>query len=185
MINELKKSTESRMKKSVEALQSEFIKIRTGRANTGILDHITVDYYGNETPLSKVASINVVDARTLAITPWEKSMVAPIEKAIRNSDLGLNPATAGEVIRVPMPPLTEERRKELIKVVRHEAENARVAVRNIRREANAKLKELLKKKEITEDEERRGEEAHQKLTDHTISEIDKYLADKEKDLMVV
>jgi len=185
MINELKKATEQRMKKSLEALNTELTKIRTGRANSALLDHVTVDYYGVETQLSQVASINVVDARTLSISPWEKNMVAVIEKAIRTSSLGLNPATAGDVIRVPMPALTEERRKDLIKVVRQEAENARVAVRNIRREANAKLKELLKKKEITEDDERRSEEAHQKLTDQYIAEIEKSLADKEKDLMAV
>lgn len=185
MINELKKTTEQRMKKSVESLQNELTKIRTSRASTALLEHITVDYYGNPTPLSQIASINVVDSRTLSISPWEKNLVPLIEKAIRTSDLGLNPATAGDVIRVPMPPLTEERRKELIKVVRQEAENARVAIRNIRRESNAKLKDLLKKKEITEDSEHQGEEAHQKLTDHYISEIEKYLSNKEKDLMSV
>lgn len=185
MINELKKTTEQRMKKSADAFHAELAKIRTGRANASLLEHITVDYYGTGSPLSQVASISVIDARTLSISPWDKGMVAAIDKAIRTSDLGLNPATAGDVIRVPMPPLTEERRKELIRVAKHEAENARVAVRNIRRESNARLKELLKNKEITEDQERQGIDAHQKLTDHFINEIEKYLADKEKDLMMV
>ena len=185
MINEIKKDATQRMQKSVDALQNALSKIRTGRAHPALLEHITVEYYGSATPLSQVASVTVSDARTLSISPWDKGMVSAIEKAIMTSDLGLNPATAGEIIRVPMPPLTEERRKELTKVARKEAENARLAVRNIRRDANGQLKDLLKEKEITEDEERRGEDTHQKQTDHHIAEIDKLLSTKETDLMAV
>lgn len=185
MINDIKKDAESRMKKSVEALHSNFNKIRTGRAHPSILDAVTVDYYGSQVPLSQVASVNVEDARTLTIAPWEQGMVPKIEKAIMTSDLGLNPASAGNVIRVPMPMLTEETRKGYIKQARSEAENARVAVRNVRRDANGDFKSLLKDKEITEDDQREGEDAIQKLTDKYIAEIDKALVAKEQDLMQV
>lgn len=185
MISEIKQSAQERMKKSIEALHHEFTKIRTGRAHPGLLDHIKVDYYGSEMPLNQIASISVSDPRTLLVTPWEKNMVAAAEKAILNSDLGLNPATAGVAIRIPMPPLTETRRKDLIKVVRHEAEQAKVAVRNIRRDANNDFKEYLKAKEISEDDERRGQDMIQKLTDQYIEEIDTVLAAKETDLMEV
>lgn len=185
MIEDLKKDARQRMKKSIAALKHEFGGIRTGRAHTGLLDHVTVDYYGAEVPLNQAASVHVEDARTLAVQPWEKSMVPKIEKAIISADLGLNPATAGTVIRIPLPPLTEERRRELVKVVRQEAENARIAVRNIRRDVNADLKGLLKEKEITEDEERAAEQAIQKITDESIGEIDTMLEQKEKDLMEV
>ncbi|MGP9498958.1 MULTISPECIES: ribosome recycling factor [unclassified Halomonas] len=185
MINDIKKDAESRMKKSVEALNSNFNKIRTGRAHPSILDAVTVDYYGSQVPLSQVASVNVEDARTLAVAPWEQGMVPKIEKAIMTSDLGLNPSSAGNVIRVPMPMLTEETRKGYIKQARSEAENARVAVRNVRRDANGDFKSLLKDKEITEDDQRQGEDEIQKLTDKYIAEIDKALAAKEQDLMQV
>ncbi|AMD02026.1 MULTISPECIES: ribosome recycling factor [Halomonas] len=185
MIDDIKKDAESRMKKSLEALHSNFNKIRTGRAHSSILDAVTVDYYGSQVPLSQVASVNVEDARTLSIVPWEQGMVAKIEKAIMTSDLGLNPASAGTVIRVPMPMLTEETRKGYIKQARAEAEHARVAVRNVRRDANGDFKSLLKEKEISEDEQHRGEEAIQKLTDKYIAEIDKLLETKEHDLMQV
>ena len=185
MINDIKKDAESRMKKSVEALHSNFNKIRTGRAHPSILDAVTVEYYGGQVPLNQVASVNIEDARTLAVAPWEQSMVAKIEKAIMTSDLGLNPSSAGNVIRVPMPMLTEETRKGYIKQARSEAENARVAVRNVRRDANGDFKSLLKDKEITEDDQRQGEDEIQKLTDKYIAEIDKALAAKEQDLMQV
>jgi ribosome recycling factor len=185
MIAEIKKSAEQKMQKSLEALKLDLGKIRTGRAHTGLLDHVTVDYYGNLTAINQVASINLADARTITVAPWEKKMLGPIEKAIRNSDLGLNPATVGELIRVPMPPLTEERRRDLTKVVKHEGEAARVAMRNIRRDANAHLKDLLKEKKIAEDEERRGQDDIQKLTDRYIAEIDKLLQAKEAELMAV
>ncbi|GEN28114.1 ribosome-recycling factor [Halovibrio variabilis] len=185
MINDIKKDAESRMKKSVEALHSNFNKIRTGRAHPSILDAVTVEYYGSQVPLSQVASVNVEDARTLSIVPWEQGMVPKIEKAIMTSDLGLNPASAGTVIRVPMPMLTEETRKGYIKQARSEAENARVAVRNVRRDANGDFKSLLKDKDITEDDQRQGEDDVQKLTDKYIAEIDKALAAKEQDLMQV
>ncbi len=185
MIEDLKKDARTRMKKSVQALQHEFSAVRTGRAHAGLLDHITVEYYGAEVPLNQTANVSVEDSRTLAVQPWDKSMVQKIDKAIRNSDLGLNPTTAGQVIRVPMPPLTEERRRELVKVVKQEAENARVAVRNIRRDVNNDLKALLKEKEITEDEERSAEQAIQKLTDDAVAEIDSMLEQKERDLMEV
>jgi len=185
MIDDIIKDARIRMGKSVEALKQELAKIRTGRAHTSLLDHITVEYYGTDVPLSQAAKVSVEDARTLAVTPWEKPMVQVIEKAIMSSDLGLNPATAGEVIRIPMPPLTEERRKDLVKVVRHETENGRVAIRNIRRDANHHLKELLKEKEISEDEDRRAEEGVQKLTDEFIAEMDQLLDQKEQELLEV
>jgi len=185
VINDIKKDAESRMKKSVEALNTNFNKIRTGRAHPSILDAVTVDYYGSPVPLSQVASVNVEDGRTLSIAPWEQGMVQKIEKAIMTSDLGLNPASAGNVIRVPMPMLTEETRKGYIKQARSEAENARVAVRNVRRDANGDFKSLLKDKDITEDDQRQGEDEIQKLTDKYIAEIDKALAAKEQDLMQV
>ncbi|WP_133139146.1 ribosome recycling factor [Legionella genomosp. 1] len=183
MINDVKNDAEKRMKKSVESLQHELTKIRTGRANASLLDHIQVDYYGNLTPLNQVANVSASDSRTLLVTPWEKSMVAVVEKAILTSDLGLNPATAGSAIRVPMPPLTEERRKELIKVVRGEGEQAKVAIRNVRRDANNQLKELVKEKQISEDDERRAGELIQKITDKYIVDVDHVLSEKEKDLM--
>lgn len=185
MIEDLKKDARSRMKKSIQSLQQEFSAVRTGRAHSGLLDHVTVEYYGAEVPLNQTANVSVEDSRTLAVQPWDKSMVGKIDKAIRNSGLGLNPTTAGQVIRVPMPPLTEERRRELVKVVKQEAENARVAVRNIRRDVNNDLKSLLKEKEITEDEERAAEQAIQKLTDEAVAEIDSMLDGKEHDLMEV
>lgn len=185
MINNIKQEAEARMSKSVDSLQHELIKVRTGRANASLLDHVQVDYYGTLSPLHQVASVTASDARTLLVTPWEKSMVAAVEKAILTSDLGLNPATAGSAIRVPMPPLTEERRKELIKVVRHEGEQARVSIRNVRRDANTQLKELVKGKDISEDDERRAAEVIQKLTDKYIEEIEVVLVEKEKDLMAI
>lgn len=183
MIDDINKDADNRMRKSIDALKAELTKLRTGRAHTSLLDHITVDYYGNTTPLSQVASITVSDARTLTVVPWEKNMVSVIEKAIITSDLGLNPAVSGMNIRVPLPPLTEERRKDLIKVVRHEGENARVAIRNIRRDANSDLKSLNKDKEITDDELRKAEDDMQKLTDKYVKEVENILAAKEKDLM--
>jgi ribosome recycling factor len=185
MIPELKKTTEQKMQKSLEALKIDLGKVRTGRAHAGILDHIQVDYYGSMMPINQLANINLIDARTIGVTPWEKKLASAIEKAIRDSDLGLNPASVGDTVRVPMPALTEERRKDLIKVVRGEAENARVAVRNLRRDANHALKEGTKAKTISEDDERRTQEDVQKLTDHFIAEIDKALAQKESDLMAV
>jgi ribosome recycling factor len=185
MIADIKKSAEEKMKKTLETLKNDLGKIRTGRAHTGLLDHVMVDYYGTPTPISGVASVTLLDARTLAVTPWEKKMVAAIDKAIRNSDLGLNPATMGETVRVPMPALTEERRRDLIKVVHKEGEGARVAVRNIRRDANNHLKDLLKQKKVAEDEERRAQDDVQKLTDRHIAEIDKLLAAKEAELIAV
>lgn len=185
MIDEIIKDAEVRMGKSIDSLQTELTKIRTGRAHPSLLDQIHVDYYGTGTPIKQVANVTVEDSRTLVVTPWEKDMVAKVEKAIMGSDLGLNPATAGTVIRIPMPPLTEERRKDLVKVVRHEAEQARVAIRNIRRDANSDFKDLLKEKEISEDEERKAEDNIQKLTDNYVGKIDKVLADKETELMEV
>lgn len=185
MINDIQKRTAERMQKSIEALKHEFAKIRTGRAHPSLLEHIRVSYYGNEVPLTQVANVAVEDARSLAVTPWERNMVQAIEKAIMTSDLGLNPSTAGTVIRVPLPPLTEERRRDLIKVVRHEAENGRVAIRNIRRDANNELKAALKEKLISEDEERRSQEQIQKTTDQFIKEVDKLLEQKEADLLAV
>lgn len=185
MIDEIKKDASERMQKSVAALQQELTKIRTGRAHTSLLDHVTVEYYGSQVPLNQVANVNVEDSRTLTVSPWEKDMVKAIEKAIINSDLGLNPATAGVVIRVPLPPLTEERRKDLIRVVRNEAEGGRVAIRNIRRDAMSDVKDLLKEKMIGEDEERRSETEIQNITDRNVAEIDKILADKESELMEI
>lgn len=185
MIEDIKQDARQRMRKSVEALQQELSRVRTGRANASLLDHVMVDYYGAQTPINRVANVNVEDSRTLTVTPWEKGLVSAVEKAIMNSDLGLNPSTAGLVIRVPLPPLTEERRKDLVKVVRHEAENARVAVRNIRRDANSDLKELSKDKAISTDEEHRGQEAIQKLTDKYIDEVDRALGVKERELMAI
>jgi ribosome recycling factor len=185
MIPDIKKSAEQKMQKSLEALKLDLGKVRTGRAHTGLLDHITVDYYGAPTLINQVASVNLADARTITVAPWEKKMLSAIEKAIRNSDLGLNPVTVGELIRVPMPALTEERRRDLTKVVKHEGEAARVAMRNIRRDANGHLKDLLKEKKIAEDEERRGQDEIQKLTDRYIAEIDKLLQIKEAELMAI
>ena len=185
MIADVKKTAEQKMHKSLEALKTDLGKIRTGRAHTGILDHISVDYYGTQMPINQVANLTLLDARTIGISPWEKKMGAVIEKAIRDSDLGLNPAAQGDLIRVPMPALTEERRRELIKVVKGEGETAKVAVRNVRRDANHHLKELLKQKSVSEDDERRAQEEIQKLTDKFIAEIDKLLAIKETDLMAV
>jgi ribosome recycling factor len=185
MIDEIINDAEVRMGKSIESLHTEFAKIRTGRAHPSLLDQIHVDYYGSKTPINQVANVSIEDSRTLVVTPWEKDMVAKVEKAIMASDLGLNPATAGTVIRIPMPPLTEERRKDLVKVVRQEAEQARVAIRNIRRDANSDFKDLLKEKEISEDDERKAEERIQKLTDAFVGKIDKVLADKEAELMEV
>ena len=185
MIEEIKDDAKGRMAKSIESLKKELGKIRTGRAHTSLLDHIRVDYYGSEVPLSQVANISVEDSRTLTVSPWEKPMVKAIEKAIMTSDLGLNPATAGMVIRVPMPILTEERRRELVKVVRQEVENGRIAVRNIRRDANNDFKELLKEKEISEDEEHRAQDQVQKLTDQSIAEMDQILQTKEQELMEI
>ncbi len=185
MINEIKKDAGERMHKSVDALRDELSKLRTGRAHTSLLDHITVSYYGSDVPLNQVANVNVADSRTLVVTPWEKQMVQAVEKAIMTSELGLNPATAGTVIRIPLPPLTEERRREMIRLVRHEGEGARVAIRNIRRDANGSLKTLLKDKEITEDEQRHAEEEIQKITDQFIAEVEQTLEGKEKELLEV
>ncbi|MDR9468835.1 ribosome recycling factor [Marinospirillum sp.] len=185
MINEIKKDTQERMDKSLESLHSAFNKIRTGRAHPSILDAIKVDYYGSELPIGQAANVNVEDSRTLVVIPWEKTMVPVIEKAIMKSDLGLNPSTAGSNIRIPMPALTEETRKGYIKQARAEAENARIAIRNIRRDANTHLKALMKDKEISEDEERRAQEDIQKVTDKHTAEIDKLLASKEEDLMQI
>ena len=184
-VAEVKKSADQKMQKTLETLKADLSKVRTGRAHTGILDHVQVEYYGNPTPLAQVANLSLLDARTISVTPWEKKLVPAIEKAIRESGLGLNPSSMGELIRVPMPALTEERRRDLTKVVRSEAENARVAVRNVRRDANTGLKELLKKKAISEDDDRRAMDDIQKLTDRYIAEIDKILAAKEADLMAV
>jgi ribosome recycling factor len=185
MIADVKKAAEQKMKKTLETLRTDLGKVRTGRPHAGLLDHITVDYYGTPTPLPQVGNVNLIDARTIGITPWDKKMAPAIEKAIRSSDLGLNPATQGDVVRVPMPALTEERRKELIKVVRHEGENARVAIRNVRRDANNHLKDLLKQKKVAEDEERRAQDDVQKLTDRHIADIEKLLQQKETDLLAI
>jgi ribosome recycling factor len=185
MIAEIKKTTEQKMQKSLDALKVDLGKVRTGRAHTGLLDHVMVDYYGNPTQVNQVANITLVDARTIGVQPFEKNMVGPIERAIRDSDLGLNPATNGEMIRVPMPMLTEERRRDMIKIIKGEGEDAKIAVRNIRRDANNHLKDALKKKEIAEDDERRTQDEIQKLTDRYVAEIDKALAAKEADLMAV
>lgn len=185
MINEIKSDAEKRMKKSLDALHSAFNKIRTGRAHPAILDSVMVNYYGQETPLKQVASVNVEDSRTLAVSPWEKNLIPTIEKAIMMSDLGLNPSSTGDVIRVPMPMLTEDSRRELVKQAKADAEHGRVSIRNARRDANNDLKDLLKEKEITEDEERKGQDEIQKLTDQYIAEVEKMLKSKEDDLMEV
>ncbi|MGH8709179.1 MAG: ribosome recycling factor [Burkholderiales bacterium] len=185
MLAELRKSTDQKMHKSVESFKTDLSKVRTGRAHTGLLDHITVDYYGTPTPLNQVAKVTLLDARTIGVAPFEKKMLQAVDKAIREADLGLNPASMGDTVRVPMPALTEERRKELIKVVRHEAENARIAVRNLRRDANHHLKEALKKKEVSENDERRAQDDVQKLTDRSIAEIDRLLQQKEAELLAV
>ena len=185
MIEDIKKDASERMDKSVAALAQELTKMRTGRAHTSLLDHITVEYYGSEVPLNQVANVNVEDSRTLTVSPWEKPMVQAIEKAIMNSDLGLNPATAGTIIRVPLPPLTEERRKDMIKLVRAESEGGRIAIRNIRRDAISDIKDLMKEKMIGEDDERRGEEEIQTITDKHIASIDDMLAKKESELMEI
>jgi len=182
---DVKKNAEQRMHKSLEALKADLGKVRTGRAHAGLLDHVVVDYYGTMTPIPKVANVSLLDARTLGVTPWEKKMAGAIEKAIRDSDLGLNPASQGEMVRVPMPPLTEERRRDLVKVIKHEGENAKVAVRNLRRDANHVLKELLKSKSVSEDQERRAQDEIQKLTDKHIADIDKMIAAKETELIAV
>jgi ribosome recycling factor len=185
VITEIRKDAEARMRKSLDALRADLGKVRTGRAHTGLLDHVMVDYYGSPTLVTQVANITLVDARTIGVQPYEKSMVGKVERAIRDADLGLNPATNGELIRVPMPMLTEERRRDMIKLVKSEGEDAKIAVRNIRRDANGSLKDLLKKKEISEDDERRVQDDIQKLTDRFVSEIDQMLAAKEVDLMAV
>jgi ribosome recycling factor len=185
MLQEIKKDAAERMNKSIDALRSELKKLRTGRAHTSLLDHITVEYYGSPVPLSQVANIGVEDSRTLTITPWERQMVQPVEKAIMTSDLGLNPNSAGNVIRVPLPPLTEERRRDMGKVVRHEGENAKVAIRNIRRDALHQVKELLKEKEISEDDDHRAHDEIQQLTDRHIEVVDKVVAEKEQELLEV
>jgi len=185
MINDIQKDAEARMQKSIEALKNELSKIRTGRAHPSLLNHISVEYYGSEVPIGQVANITVEDSRTLMVTPWEKPMVQVVEKAIMTSDLGLNPSSAGNVIRVPMPALTEERRRDLTKVVKQEGEQGKVAIRNIRRDANSDIKALLKEKEISEDEARSGEEAIQKITDKYIAEVDKLVEVKEQDLLSI
>ncbi|MCD9123471.1 MULTISPECIES: ribosome recycling factor [Cupriavidus] len=184
-VADIKKSAEQKMQKTIEAFKADLAKIRTGRAHTGLLDHVQVEYYGSPVPISQVANIGLADARTISVQPWEKKMVGAVEKAIRDADLGLNPATIGEVIRVPMPPLTEERRKELTKVVKGEGESAKVAVRNLRRDANEQFKKLVKDKSISEDDERRGQDEVQKLTDRYVAEIDKLVAEKDKEIMTV
>ncbi|MDE2173925.1 MAG: ribosome recycling factor [Betaproteobacteria bacterium] len=184
-IAEIKKNTEEKMHKSIESLKLDLAKVRTGRAHTGLLDHVMVDYYGTMMAINQVANMNLVDARTISVQPWEKKMVQAVEKAIRESDLGLNPQTQGDIIRVPMPALTEERRRDLVKVIKQEGEGAKVAVRNLRRDANQSLKDLVKAKEISEDEERRAQDEVQKITDRCIAEIDKQLAQKEAEIMAV
>ncbi|OZI60346.1 ribosome recycling factor [Bordetella genomosp. 11] len=184
-VADIKKSAESRMAKSIETLKVNLSKIRTGRAHTGILDHVQVEYYGSPVPISQVANVNLVDARTISVQPYEKNMAGPIEKAIRESDLGLNPVSMGETIRVPMPALTEERRRDLTKVVKNEGEDAKIAVRNLRREGNEALKKLVKDKSISEDEERRAQDEIQKLTDRCVAEIDKLITTKEAEIMTV
>lgn len=184
-VADVKKNTEQKMQKSIETLKSDLAKVRTGRAHTGILDHVTVDYYGTPTQITQVANVTLIDARTIGVQPWEKKMLQAIEKAIRESDLGLNPATVGDLIRVPTPALTEERRKEMVKLVKNEGENAKIAIRNIRRDANEGLKKLLKDKAISEDDERRAQDDVQKLTDKFVADIDKLAAEKEKEIMTV
>ncbi len=184
-IADIKKTTEDKMHKSIESLKLDLAKVRTGRAHTGLLDHVMVDYYGTMMAINQVANMNLVDARTISVQPWEKKMVQAVEKAIRESDLGLNPQTQGDIIRVPMPALTEERRRDLVKVIKQEGESAKVAVRNLRRDANQSFKELVKAKEVSEDDERRAQDEVQKLTDRCIAEIDKLLAQKEAEIMAV
>jgi len=185
MISDVRQSAEQKMTRSIETLKTDLAKVRTGRAHTGLLDHIHVDYYGTSMPLSQVANVTLADPRTIGVTPWEKKMIPVVEKAIRDSDLGVNPATSGDVIRVPMPALTEERRKELGKLVHREGEDAKVAIRNIRRDAIQHLKDLLKNGELGEDQEKRAQDEVQKMTDKAIADIDKLVAEKEKDLMAV
>ena len=182
---DIKKQAAEKMAKSIDTLKHNLAKVRTGRAHTGLLDHLRVDYYGNPTPINQVANVTLVDARTIGVQPYEKKMVQAVERAIRDSDLGVNPATSGDMIRVPMPALTEERRRELTKIVRHEGEEAKVAVRNVRRDANTHLKDMLKKHEVPEDEEKRAQDEVQKLTDKATADIDKMVAEKEKELMSV
>jgi ribosome recycling factor len=182
---EVKKSADQRMQKSIETLKADLAKVRTGRAHPGMLDHVTVEYYGNPTALTQVANITLIDARTLGVQPWEKKMIAVVEKAIREADLGLNPSTQGDVIRVPTPALTEERRREMVKLVKTEAEDAKIAIRNIRRDANESLKKLLKDKACSEDDERRAQDEVQKLTDKFVLEVDKLVVDKEKEVLTV
>ncbi|ODN43632.1 ribosome recycling factor [Piscirickettsia litoralis] len=185
MIEQIIEDAQARMEKSLDALRDNLAKIRTGRAHPSLLEHITVDYYGSDTPLSQVANVTIADARTLQVVPWEKTMVAAVEKAIMTSDLGLNPASAGQVIRVPLPPLTEERRRDLVKIVKGEAENARVAIRNIRRDANNRFKDLLKQKEMSEDDERRAQDRVQKVTDKFINDVESTIQVKEKELIEI
>ena len=184
-ISEVKKNAETKMSKSVDSLKADLAKVRTGRANPGILDHVQVDYYGNPTPINQVANISLIDGRTISVQPWEKKMVNAVEKAIRDSDLGLNPSSVGDIIRVPMPPLTEERRKEMVKLVKTEGEDAKIAVRNIRRDANEYLKKMVKDKACSEDDERRAQDDIQKLTDKSVKQLDGLLAEKEKEVMTV
>tara|TARA_R110002049_G_scaffold95308_3_gene234033 strand:- start:2130 stop:2687 length:558 start_codon:yes stop_codon:yes gene_type:complete len=185
MISDLNKTTEQKMQKSIDVLKADLAKVRTGRAHTGLLDHVMVEYYGSMVPVSQVANITLIDARTIGVQAWEKGVSGKVEKAIRDSDLGLNPAAQGDLIRVPMPALTEERRKELIKVVRNEGESAKIAIRNLRRDANQSLKDAVKDKEISEDDEHRAQDAVQKLTDKYVAEVDKLLAEKEHELMQI
>lgn len=185
MVSDVKKSAEQKMQKSLTALEADFGKVRSGRPHTGLLDHITVDYYGTPTPIKQLANVILADARTIGVVPWDKKMSSAIEKAIRDSDMGLNPMTAGEMVRVPMPPLTEERRKDLTKIVKSEAETARIAIRNARRDANNQLKELLKDKLIAEDDDRRAQDDIQKLTDQYIAQVDQLLQTKEAELMAI
>jgi ribosome recycling factor len=184
-IADIKRNAEQKMHKSLEALKVDLGKVRTGRAHTGILDHVMVDYYGTPTPIPQVANVTLIDNRTIGVTPWDKKLAGVVEKAIRDSDLGLNPSTQGDLVRVPMPALTEERRRDLIKVVKHEGENAKIAIRNLRRDAIHALKELLKEKEVSEDQERRAQDEVQKLTDKFIADVDKALAAKEADLLAI
>ncbi len=184
-VADIKKNTDQRMQKSIETLKADLGKVRTGRAHTGILDHVMVDYYGSPTNITQVANVTLIDARTIGVQPWEKKMLSTIEKAIRDSDLGLNPSSQGDMIRVPTPPLTEERRKEMVKLVKTEGEGAKIAIRNIRRDANESLKKMLKEKECSEDDERRAQDDIQKLTDKFVAEVDKLLVDKEKEVLTV
>lgn len=185
MIEDILKDAEQRMKKSIEAMRGEMAKIRTGRASSALIDHLTVDYYGTATPINQVANVSVQDARTLAVQPWEKNMVPVVERAIMEANLGFNPVTAGDIIRIPMPPLTEERRKEMVKVAASEGENGKIAIRNIRRDANSDFKSLLKDKEISEDEEKQAEDRVQKLTDKYVAEVDEVVKEKEAEILTV